>query len=227
MVQSLIRTDLDSALAESKRCVSFKEERISFCSGKGSPEEWKSKKCGEYLWDIDLGYWYLATAQLYAMKNDLASADANIASARLFADRWAGWYSSGLIADWPGMVAQTEGYVSELRGDLAKARKYDQSTPRGIGRLALLALKNKDYHEAFRQAQVAAALKDPAGYNALAGVAEHDGDDAEALKYYYEVLDLTKPEQNQHNFWPLYFAERRTAQRGINRLADKVKLKQR
>jgi hypothetical protein len=218
MMRSTYQGDLVKALAKSEACIAYYEKEAG-------PDGDLVKLGGPS--NLYIGYYMCAKVQLFAMMNATSDAEHALFELESFADFHHPSFSSFLFADgWNDMLDLTRGMVLEKEGKTAQARDaYRQCRPLNLnscsGRLALLALVEKNDGQAEGWARSGAVFGDPTALGVLGALAEGAGHGAEAYQAYSdaqrkmeEMLDKDGP----HNFLPAFLSEHRRLQEGLSRV---------
>jgi hypothetical protein len=223
MMRLTYKGDLVKALAKSEACVAYYEKEagpdgdvISSSIASGGPSNWF------------IGYYMCAKIQLLTMMNATSDAERALSELESFADYNHPLFDNWMFADgWNELLNLTRGMVLEKEGKIEQARHaYRECTPLEVnwpacsGRLALLALHEKDDGQAEGWARSGAVFGDPTALSVLGALAEAAGIGWEArLAYSDAQLKMEQLQADEsHDFKPALMSERHRVQEGLLRV---------
>jgi hypothetical protein len=132
-------------------------------------------------------------------------------------------YEPGDLFNWEVILASTEGilYEKEAKPLLARtAYKKCLDTPYCSGRLAVMALEEKNYVEAAKWAEFGIKRNDPAAFAVFGDLSRAKGDFASAARAYEKADFLIKAGAESGSHLPVYFAEQARIKEGLKLTMD-------
>lgn len=227
---------LDRALAEAETCLAAAERQAD------ANEPTRGKGCGLFgsnpnrdpfcgMMDIPLIAHYLcAKVQLLAMMgspndashafNQLEQLGNNHPELQNFLNA-PGWMMDYQIAK--GMLMESEGRLDEAKLAYTRCSKPDAfDVGLCLGRLASLALRQKDDDNALIWSRGGSVYRDPSALAVLAALKEKRGSDTEAFLYYYDSEKLMKEEIEGQSFMPVAVAEQLRVAAGLARVGSRA-----
>jgi hypothetical protein len=236
MMRFTYENNLDRALAEAETCLAAAEKQAA------ANEPNRGRECGLFhgnpdpfcgMMDIpSIAHYLCVKVQLLAMirsPNDASRAFDQLEELGNYHPELHGNFLSapGWIMDYQiakGMLLESEGRPDEAKLAYRRCSKPDAfDVGLCFGRLASLALRQKDDDDALIWSRAGSVYHDPGALAIFAALKEKQGSDTEAFLYYYESEELMKKEIEPtgfHTFMPVAVLEQSRVVAGLARVGS-------
>ncbi len=223
MTQFLYRGDWNGALYHARGCVAYFKAEVEYADTHPSDPARSSFRLLDVL---QVSHFLCATAQILTIMGSLKQASKSADEAMSWANNHPESFgtnpeddSTHPLFQWAHIIHSTRGFIQEKAGGLQAAAREYQRDDFSFGRAAVLALRAGNNNQALQLA-TRDANSNPTANAVLAALSEQKGDRRAALTYYRHADTLMREAYQQHDWWPINFAERDSIVRGLQRLSQ-------